>query len=181
MCISKRIMWIISKSHQHFFFIFLQSTHQVDMKHVVKCSKHFFGYFNTLETQGESPRMKSFCNNLFLVSINLWLWVLYSVSSIVIICMRRKKTPIYSSHDNGRNQVEFPKNAPAWKSGISCSLHLLYISNSDLYFEIPFRKWPDSGIQNKTHPDIKLLKSIHRGWCIKFATGLNIINLHFRL
>ena len=88
--------------------------------------------------------MQSFCNNLFLVSINLWLWVLYSVSSIVIICMRRKKTPIYSSHDNGRNQVEFPKNAPAWKSGISCSLHLLYISNSDLYFEIPIRKWPDS-------------------------------------
>ena len=25
----------------------------------------------------------------------------------------KKKTPIYSSHDNGRNQVEFPKNAPA--------------------------------------------------------------------
>ena len=32
-------------------FIFFESPHQVDMKNVVKCSKHFFGYFNTLETQ----------------------------------------------------------------------------------------------------------------------------------
>ena len=36
--ISKRIMWIISKSHREkiFFLIFLQSIHQVDMKIVVK-------------------------------------------------------------------------------------------------------------------------------------------------
>ena len=34
-------------------FIFLESTHQVDMKHVVKSSKHFFGYFKTLETHSE--------------------------------------------------------------------------------------------------------------------------------
>ena len=51
MCISKRIMWIISKNYRKFFFcIFLQYTHQVDTNKVVKCSKHFFGYFNTLET-----------------------------------------------------------------------------------------------------------------------------------
>ena len=31
-------------------FIFLESSHQVDMKNFVKSSKHFFGYFNTLET-----------------------------------------------------------------------------------------------------------------------------------
>ena len=37
-----------------FLAFFLQSTHQVDMKNVVKCSKHFLGYFNTLETQGEN-------------------------------------------------------------------------------------------------------------------------------
>jgi len=32
--------------------IFFQSPHQVGMKKVVKCYKHFFGYFNALETNG---------------------------------------------------------------------------------------------------------------------------------
>ena len=49
-------MWIISKSHcEKFlwgFWIFLQSPHQVDMKNIVKCYKHFFGYFNALKTHG---------------------------------------------------------------------------------------------------------------------------------
>ena len=49
MCISKRIMWIISKSHHDFFCIF--SPHQ-KLKNVVKSSKHFVGYFNSLEWQG---------------------------------------------------------------------------------------------------------------------------------
>ena len=42
-----------SKSHREnsIFFIFLELLHQVDMKNVVKSSKHFFEYFNTLETQ----------------------------------------------------------------------------------------------------------------------------------
>ena len=35
---------------QKAIFIFLESPHQVDMKNVVKSSKHFYGYFNTLET-----------------------------------------------------------------------------------------------------------------------------------
>ena len=41
-----------SKSHREnsISFTFLESPHQVDMKNVVKYSKHFFGYFNTLET-----------------------------------------------------------------------------------------------------------------------------------
>ena len=41
-----------SKSHRmnSISFIFLESSHQVDMKNVVKSSKHFFGYFNDLET-----------------------------------------------------------------------------------------------------------------------------------
>ena len=40
-----------SKSHREnsISFIFLESPHQVDMKNVVKSSKHFLGYFNTLE------------------------------------------------------------------------------------------------------------------------------------
>ena len=33
-------------------FIFLESPHQVDMKNVVICYKHFFGYFNALKTHG---------------------------------------------------------------------------------------------------------------------------------
>ena len=33
-----------------FFCIFLQSTHQVGIKNVVKCYKDFFGYFNALKT-----------------------------------------------------------------------------------------------------------------------------------
>ena len=45
-----------SKSHceNSISFIFLESPHQVDMKNVVKSSKHFFGYFNTLETHSET-------------------------------------------------------------------------------------------------------------------------------
>ena len=33
--------------------IFLEYPHQVDMKNVVKSTKHFFGYFYTLETQSD--------------------------------------------------------------------------------------------------------------------------------
>ena len=42
-----------SKSHREnsISFIFLESAHQVDMKNVVKCQKHF-GYFNALKTHG---------------------------------------------------------------------------------------------------------------------------------
>ena len=41
-----------SKSHHEnsVSFIFLESPQQVNMKNFVKSSKHFFGYFNTLET-----------------------------------------------------------------------------------------------------------------------------------
>ena len=44
-----------SKSHREnsISFIFLESSHQVDMKNVVKFSKHFFGYFSTLKTHSE--------------------------------------------------------------------------------------------------------------------------------
>ena len=43
-----------SKSHREnsISFIFLESPHQVDMKNVVKCWIHFFGYFNALKTHG---------------------------------------------------------------------------------------------------------------------------------
>ena len=45
-----------SKSHPEnsISLIFLEFPHQVDMKNVVKSSKHFFGYFNTLKTHSEN-------------------------------------------------------------------------------------------------------------------------------
>ena len=47
-----------SKSHceNSISFIFLKSPHQVDMKIVVKSSKHLFGYINTLETHSDLKR-----------------------------------------------------------------------------------------------------------------------------
>ena len=39
--------------------IFLESPHQVDMTNVVKCYKHFIGYFNALKNHGVLlPRQK---------------------------------------------------------------------------------------------------------------------------
>ena len=45
-----------SKSHREnsISSIFLESPHQVDMKNVVKCYKHFFAYFNALKTHSEA-------------------------------------------------------------------------------------------------------------------------------
>ena len=45
-----------SKSHREnsISYIFLESPHELDMKNVVKSSKHFFGYFNTLETHSDA-------------------------------------------------------------------------------------------------------------------------------
>ena len=40
---------------------FLESPHQVDMKHVFKSSKHFFGYFNALETLSDIFEVKMGC------------------------------------------------------------------------------------------------------------------------
>ena len=45
-----------SKSHREYSIsvIFLESLYHVDIKNVVKSSKHFFfGYFNTIETHNE--------------------------------------------------------------------------------------------------------------------------------
>ena len=44
-----------SKSHREnsIYFLFLESSDHLNMKNVVKFSKHFFGYFNTLETHSK--------------------------------------------------------------------------------------------------------------------------------
>ena len=49
-----------SKSHREnsISSIFLESSHQVDMKNVVKCYKHFFCYFNALKTHCESNQSR---------------------------------------------------------------------------------------------------------------------------
>ena len=51
----------LKKSHREKkkFCIFFQSTHQVGMKNVVKCFKHFFGYFNALETHSVVSKLVS--------------------------------------------------------------------------------------------------------------------------
>ena len=49
-----------SKSHREdsIYFIFLESTHQVDMKNVGKCWKDFLSYFTTLETYREPWKLE---------------------------------------------------------------------------------------------------------------------------
>ena len=51
-----------SKSHREnsISCIFLESPHQVDMKNVVKCYKHFFCYFNALKTHRDYIVMYDF-------------------------------------------------------------------------------------------------------------------------
>ena len=55
-----------SKSHREnsISFIFLESPHQVDMKNVVKCQKHFIGYFNALKTHGVWLLLVAFSSTL---------------------------------------------------------------------------------------------------------------------
>ena len=55
----------------------LQVTHQVDMKNVVKSSKHYFGYFNTLEAHSVASREffqepKFQLNDTLSYSANIW-------------------------------------------------------------------------------------------------------------
>ena len=58
-----------SKSHleNSISCIFLESPHQVDMKNVGKCYKHFFGYFNGLKTHSVLAWefVKPCCGNTF--------------------------------------------------------------------------------------------------------------------
>ena len=52
-----------SKSHceNSISFIFLESPHQVDVKKGVKSSKHFFGYFDALETHNDMHSTLDYC------------------------------------------------------------------------------------------------------------------------
>ena len=59
-------------------FIFLESPHQVDMKNVVKSSKQFFGYFNTLETHSEILQLLYMFSESIELKIHLLVLIDYS-------------------------------------------------------------------------------------------------------
>ena len=67
--------------------IFLESPHQLDMKNVVKSSKHFFWYFNTLETHsdmGFSLRISHLLRSI-LVHSTIWGWWKVGKSGVHIL------------------------------------------------------------------------------------------------
>ena len=70
-----------SKSHREnsISFIFLESPHQVDMKNIVKSSKHIFGYFNTLKTHSGLD-----------VKAIIWNDFIYRYTFLKLICIHRK-------------------------------------------------------------------------------------------
>ena len=62
------------------YCIFLESPHQVDMKNVVKCCKHFFAYFNALKTVCDAlPMMKVLRQSIF--------WLLSDFSSVSFVSL----------------------------------------------------------------------------------------------
>ena len=71
-----------SKSHREnsISFIFLESPHQVDMKNIVKSCKHFFGYFNTLETHS----VMSSQTVLIMIYIHIWFLSLMNLCNMLI-------------------------------------------------------------------------------------------------
>ena len=78
-----------------FFRIFLQSTHQVDMKNIVECQKYFFAYFNALETYGVNAidLLPCLCLNFlchFLIKISLSLSCFHKIG-IQYICQDKKR------------------------------------------------------------------------------------------
>ena len=80
-----------SKSHceNSISFMFWESLHQVDMKQIVKSSKHFFGYFNTLKTHSACIALAS--NEMILLSTHsfcctIWLVCMYSNTHFSVFC-----------------------------------------------------------------------------------------------
>ena len=72
-----------------FLSYFFESPHQVDMKNIVKSSKHFFGYFNTLKTHSACIALAS--NEMILLSTHsfcctIWLVCMYSNTHFSVFC-----------------------------------------------------------------------------------------------
>ena len=95
-----------SKSHRENSIpsIVLESLHQVDMKNVVKSSKHFFGYFNTLETHSVMN-----CTSYFNVQIYCQIVFLFVLIPAKIFL--RFTSPDYFFF---MVQYNFSVNAVAW-------------------------------------------------------------------
>ena len=82
-----------SKSHREnsISFIFFESPHQVDMKNVVKSSKHFFGYFKTLKTHSAIALWTSWLRLVSYKSVNwFWLILLFSYLQMDTFCQNRR-------------------------------------------------------------------------------------------
>ena len=102
-----------SKSHREnsISCIFLESS-QVYMKNVVKCYKHFFGYFNALETNGEYV-LYTYYNAIYYFFCSFTLrggsrkcfppsWLFLFISALFI--------------DRSRHLISFSKDALTWPS-----------------------------------------------------------------
>jgi hypothetical protein len=53
-----------------FFYIFLQSSYQVDMKNVVECQKESFAYFNALKTYSVQTTGEKLSTFYLLLKVN---------------------------------------------------------------------------------------------------------------
>ena len=138
MCISKRIKWILKKSHREIFFfcIFLQSTHQVDMKNDVECPGEFIAYFNALETTSvQRDRRPSAVNVIIFYIANhifkqtyLHLWLKFwskSIKNSAVICLL----------SNCKEEPKFSKNSyqNSYRKNTSLGFFCIYMEYIFMY------------------------------------------------
>ena len=102
-----------SKSHSgnSISSIFLESPHQVDMKNVVKSSKQFFGYFNTLETHSEILQLLYMFSESIELKIHLLVLIDYSFFLGSLLGSDRRSTLNRKVYTKG--WIE----RPVWKPG----------------------------------------------------------------
>ena len=93
------------------FSIFLESPHQVDMKNVVKSSKQFFGYFNTLETHSEILQLLYMFSESIELKIHLLVLIDYSFFLGSLLGSDRRSTLNRKVYTKG--WIE----RPVWKPG----------------------------------------------------------------
>ena len=76
------------KSHHELSisFIFWESPHQVVMKNIVKSTKHFFWYFNTLETHSDQAPAYEKNPHSFMAHCSLPMNILWSKFAVVKRC-----------------------------------------------------------------------------------------------
>ena len=78
-----------SKSHREnsISCIFLESPHQVDMKNVVKCHKHFFGYFNALKTHCDYSSTTSYHTQVVDNFVDFFVRFLQRIWTTITVCI----------------------------------------------------------------------------------------------